>query len=208
MDACWIHFITLQSSGRMPWTSTPLRPYPRLVDPWPRRPCGRCGAGLAPSRRRAALIAPVRGGDIGSWSQGASTRMRASQSRALSLPDVRGTSSGIQVRVVGAVHSSTRSPTDRPGGVACGYSCWRIRRASGCTMRETPSSPCRHGHSSEGFGRPMWPSFPSGARSPWGGQRCAGRHGHVAIADTVVGMHYDTFPPIAIDQGVRCPDRY
>ena len=108
---------------------------------------------------------------------------------------LKGTSSEINVRVVGAVHSSTL-PDGQPGGVACGYlledSDLRIYHAGDTSLHADMAM----------IGR-LWP--PDVAILPIGGTFTMGWTDVPAAMDMldcqlVVGMHYNTFPPIEIDR--------
>ncbi len=103
--------------------------------------------------------------------------------------------SAVQVRVVGAVHSSTL-PDGSPGGVACGF----VMEAEGNRVYHAGDTDLSM--EMELIGR-HWP--PDVAVLPIGGTFTMGYSDVPAAMDMlrcrhVVGMHYDTFPPIAIDK--------
>jgi len=103
------------------------------------------------------------------------------------------------VRVVGAVHSSTL-PDGSPGGVACGY----VVDFEG--MRVYHAGDTDLSMEMELVGR-MW--SPDLAILPIGGTFTMGYSDVPAAMDMlqcreVVGMHYDTFPPITIDREEAC----
>jgi len=106
-----------------------------------------------------------------------------------------GSEGSVDVRVVGAIHSSTL-PDGSPGGVACGY-----------LLSDGDHSVYHAGDTAltvefDLIGR-LW--SPDVALLPIGGTFTM-RHADVPAAmdmlgcRQVVGMHYDTFPPIEIDR--------
>jgi len=101
----------------------------------------------------------------------------------------------VTVRVVGAVHSSTL-PDGSSGGVACGY----IMEAGGTRVYHAGDTDLST--EMELIGR-YW--TPDVALLPIGGQFTMGYDDVPAAMEMlrckrVVGMHYDTFPPITIDK--------
>ena len=99
------------------------------------------------------------------------------------------------VRVVGAVHSSTL-PDGKPGGVPCGF----VLDFDGVRVYHAGDTDLSM--EMELIGR-MW--TPDWALLPIGGTFTMGYADVPAAMDMlrcrqVVGMHYDTFPPIAIDR--------
>lgn len=100
-----------------------------------------------------------------------------------------------KLRVVGAVHSSTL-PDGTPGGVACGYILddggVRVFHAGDTDLSMDMELIGRHW-------TPDWSILPIGGTFTMG-------YADVPVAmqmlkcRNVVGMHYDTFPPISIDK--------
>ena len=108
---------------------------------------------------------------------------------------LEGAEGAVHIRTVGAVHSSTL-PDGSPGGVACGY------------LRSDGAHSVSHAGDTalsvefDLIGR-MW--TPDVALLPIGGAFTMGYADLPAAMDMlncrqVVGMHYDTFPPIEIDR--------
>ena len=104
--------------------------------------------------------------------------------------------SSMMVRVVSAAHSSTL-PDGSPGGVACGY----VMEAGGQRMYHAGDTDLSM--EMELVGRHWTPDV---AMLPIGGTFTMGVEDVPVAMDMlrcrkVVGMHYDTFPPIEIDHG-------
>ena len=87
-----------------------------LIDPWPRRPCGRCGVGVGQSS--GADCRSVRSGDIGLLTK-VWNMCRQSIPGAVFSPS--GSSSEIHVCAWWVRCIPLPLPDGRPGGVACGF---------------------------------------------------------------------------------------
>lgn len=105
-----------------------------------------------------------------------------------------------KVRVVGAIHSSTL-PDGAPGGVACGYLFeadeTRLYHAGDTSLSMEMELIGRHWSPDVAL-LPIGGTFTMGYRDVPAAMKMLDCH-------SVVGMHYDTFPPISIDkeQAVR-----
>lgn len=139
----------------------------------------------------AELVAPY---EVAMWfSQKGVDRVRAINPGArISLESE---AIGWRVRVVGAVHSSTL-PDGSPGGAACGYV---LEGDDACVYHAGDTDLTMD---MELIGRHWTPDV---ALLPIGGTFTMGYADVPAAMDMlrcrrVVGMHYDTFPPIEIDR--------
>ena len=139
----------------------------------------------------AVLVAPY---EVATWfgAKGVDSVLAVNPGARISLKAGHDEAS---IRVVGAVHSSTL-PDGSPGGVACGY----VVDFEGTRVYHAGDTDLSM--EMELVGR-MW--SPDLAILPIGGTFTMGYSDVSAAMDMlqcreVVGMHYDTFPPIAIDQ--------
>jgi L-ascorbate metabolism protein UlaG (beta-lactamase superfamily) len=139
----------------------------------------------------AELIAPY---ETAMWfsAKGVESIRAINPGASFSLEGAEGT---VHIRTVGAVHSSTL-PDGSPGGVACGYllsdGAYSVYHAGDTALSVEFDL----------IGR-MW--TPDVALLPIGGTFTMGYADLPAAMDMlncrqVVGMHYDTFPPIEIDR--------
>ena len=104
-------------------------------------------------------------------------------------------SSSCRLRVVGAVHSSTL-PDGTPGGVACGY----ILEGSGVRVYHAGDTDLSMEMELIGrFWTPDWSILPIGGTFTMGYVDVPAAM-QMLQCRNIVGMHYDTFPPISIDK--------
>ena len=141
----------------------------------------------------AQLVAPY---EVAMWfgSKGCENVMPVNPGAGFNI-EVGGAS--VSVRVVGAVHSSTL-PDGSPGGVPCGF----VLDFDGVRVYHAGDTDLSM--EMELVGR-LW--SPDWALLPVGGTFTMGYVDVPAAMDMlrcrkVIGMHYDTFPPIAIDREV------
>lgn len=139
----------------------------------------------------AELIAPY---EVASWfgRQGFGSLRPINPGAAFALTSG---DDALRVRVVGAVHSSTL-PDGSPGGVACGY----VLDDGGTVVYHAGDTDLSM--EMELIGRHWTPDW---SLLPIGGTFTMGYADVPAAMDMlrcrkVVGMHYDTFPPISIDR--------